>query len=229
MIQLDPVTRHKIEWMIDSLCAEFDGSFTRPEITDVMDDSVARLTGTATVLDYVPLMAQRFARERLQSRATSIARSAKAGGWTIAAVEVPPLDVVYVSLSGGGRSQIAAALTSRLAEGRVAVHTAGTAARATVDPQVKVVIAEFGIDPDDEFARPVTDDVLRGADVVVTMGHSVGVIEIPDGVRHEDWRIGDPLGAPLDEVRRVRDDIEHRVETLLDELGVPHGHLAPAA
>jgi protein-tyrosine-phosphatase len=74
--------------------------------------------------------------------------------------------------------------------------------------------------PDEEFARPVTDEVLRGADVIVTVGHGVGVIDIPEGVRHEDWRIGDPIGAPIDEIRRVRSDIEYRVRALLSGLGV---------
>lgn len=73
------------------------------------------------------------------------------------------------------------------------------------------MIEELGLDPDEQFARPVTDEVLRGADVIVTMGHSVGVIEIPPDVRHDDWRIGDPIGAPIDEVRRVCADIQYRV------------------
>ena len=96
----------------------------------------------------------------------------------------------------------------------------GTAVRAQIDPTVRTVIEELGLDPDEEFARPVTDEVLRGADVIVTMGHSVGAIDLPDGVRHEDWRVGDPIGAPLTEIRRVRDDIEYRVRALLGELGV---------
>jgi arsenate reductase len=66
--------------------------------------------------------------------------------------------------------------------------------------------------------------------VIVTMAHSVGLVDIPDGVRHEDWRIGDPIGAPMDEIRRVRSDIEYRVRTLLVELGVlvEEGVAAPA-
>jgi arsenate reductase (thioredoxin) len=67
---------------------------------------------------------------------------------------------------------------------------------------------------------PVTDEVLGAADVIVTMGHSVGVIDIPRDVRHEDWRVGDPVGAPIIEIRRVRADIERRVRTLLSDLGV---------
>ena len=74
MTQLDSVTQHKIEWMIDSLCGEFDGSFTREEIVDAMNDSVARLAGSATVLDFVPLMAQRFTREHLQAGRVPVRR-----------------------------------------------------------------------------------------------------------------------------------------------------------
>jgi ArsR family transcriptional regulator len=55
--------------------------------------------------------------------------------------------------------------------------------------------------------------------VIVTMGHSVGLIDIPEGVRHEDWRVGDPIAAPIEEMRRVRADIEYRVRGLLADLG----------
>ena len=109
-------------------------------------------------------------------------------------------------------------------------HTrvAATSTSAEIDPRVRAVIAELDLDPDEEFARPVTDEVLRGADVIVTMGHSVGQIEIPPGVRHEDSRIGDPIGASIQEIRRVRDDIEYRVRALLTDLGVLHADTAAA-
>ena len=77
----------------------------------------------------------------------------------------------------------------------------------------------MGIDPGEAFARPVSAEVLRGADLVVTIGQSVGAIDIPDGVLHEDWRVGDPVGAPIEEVRRVRDDIDRRVGSMLETLG----------
>lgn len=67
---------------------------------------------------------------------------------------------------------------------------------------------------------------MRATDVIVRMGHSVGVVEIPQGVRHEDWRVGDPIGAPTDEVRHVRHDIEYRVRAPLDDLGVSHTYEA---
>lgn len=207
---LDTATKHQIDRMVDDLCAEFASEFTRAEIEDVMDDSVGRIAETARFSDFIPLMAYRFTCERLKAIRRARGEDGE-GAW----------DVVFVSLSGGGRGQIAAALTAKLSGKRVSVHSAGAAAGAEIDPQVRAVIEELGLDPDEEFARPVTDEVLRGADVIVTMGHSVGLIDVPQGVRYEDWRIGDPIGAPIDEIRRVRSDIEHRVRRLLAELGVP--------
>ena len=214
-VSLDPVKQHQIERMVDDLCSEFAGEFPRGQIEEVMADSVERIAETARIHDFIPLMAYRFTCERLKAIRRASGEDAE-GAW----------DVVFVSLSGGGRGQIAAALTAKLSDRRVSVHSAGTATRAGIDPQVRAVIAELGLDPDEEFARPVTDDILRGADVIVTMGHSVGVVDMPQGVRHEDWRVGDPIGAPLGEIRRVRDDIDYRVRALLDELGVlPADHL----
>ena len=206
----DEPTRQKIDWMVGELCSEFADQFSRAQITEVMDDSVERLMADAKVMEYLPLIAYRFARERLRAidRAQGEDRD---GTW----------DVVFVSLSGGGRGQIAAALTTLLSGNRVSVHSAGTAVHGEIDPGVQSVIAELGIDRDDAFAKPVTDEILRAADVIVTMGHSVGVFNMPPDTPHQDWRIGDPIGAPIDEIRRVRADIEHRVRSLLDELRVP--------
>jgi protein-tyrosine-phosphatase len=195
--------------MVEDLCAEFSDRFDRGRIEDLMADSVRQLAVQAEVTDFLPVLAYRFTRERLGS----IARSAGTD-----------LDVVFISLSGGGRGQIAAALTTLLSGGRVSVHAAGTAALGVVDPITEAVIGELGIDMSDSFARPVSGEILAGADVIVTMGHSVGSVELPAGVKHEDWRVGDPVGASLAEARRVRDDIERRVRELLTELHA----LAPA-
>jgi protein-tyrosine-phosphatase len=208
-VSSDWATPRHTEGMIDDLCAEFDGQFARPTIEKMMNDSVGRFATSARVTEFIPLMAYRFTRERLQ--AINRARGVKAS---------TTRDVVFVSLSGGGRGQIAAALTAKLSGKQVSVHSAGTAAQAEIDPQVRTVIQELGLDPGEAFARPVSDEVIRGADVLVTMGHSVGDVVIPPGVRHEDWRIGDPIGAPIHEVRRVCADIEYRVRALLSELGV---------
>ena len=207
---LDPTMQHQIERNVDDLCTEFAGKFDRRQIEEVMNDSVERVVETARVFDFVPLMAYRFTRERLHAIKRARGQEAE-GAW----------DVVFVSLSGGGRGQIAAALTTLLSGNLVSVHSAGTAVHGQIDSGVRTVIAELDIDPDDAFARPVTDEVLRAADVIVTMGHSVGVIDIPPGIRREDWRIGDPIGAPIAEIRRVRADIEYRIRVLLTDLGVP--------
>ena len=106
----------------------------------------------------------------------------------------------------------------RKTSGSVTVHAAATGSGFDVDPNVRAVLEEVGIDAADAFTRPLSAEVLGGADVIVTMGRSVGDVSIPEHVRHIDWRVGDPAGAELDEVRRVRDDIARRVEQLAEEL-----------
>ncbi len=80
---------------------------------------------------------------------------------------------------------------------------------------------ELSIDLSDAYAKPLSTEVLEGADVIVTMGRSVGWVEIPASTRHIDWRVGDPTGASVGEARRVRDDIDRRVQELLAELDPP--------
>jgi arsenate reductase len=207
-VELHPDTRYKIGTMVDALVREHGEQFERAQIAQLVDDSVERLRRAAVVNDFLPILAYRFARERL----VALER--------VRAPERADLDVVFVSLSGGGRGQLAAALTTRLSGGRVAVHSAGTAAEGVIDPAVRTAIEELGVDTEEAFVRPASEEVLQAADVVVTMGHSVGAVELPEAVRRLDWRVGDPSGAELDEVRRVRDDIEGRVRALLVELGI---------
>ena len=102
---IDGPTRQKLDWMVSELCSEFAGQFDRDQIAEVMEDSADRLVASATVMDYVPLIAYRFTRERLSALARARGEDSE-GSW----------DVVFVSLSGGGRGQLAAALTSLLSE-----------------------------------------------------------------------------------------------------------------
>lgn len=202
---LDSVTQHHVDEMTEALAREFGDRFDRKQIEGLMSDSVAQLAGRANVADFLPVLAYRFTRERLGS----LSRTSGTG-----------VDVVFVSLSGGGRGQIAAALTTLLSGGAVSAHSAGTAEQGVVDPTVGEVVAELGIDTSEFFSRPVSGEVLASADVVVTLGLSVGVVHTPEGVRREDWRVGDPVGASIEEARRVRKDIERRVRALLEELEV---------
>jgi protein-tyrosine-phosphatase len=204
----DSAVRVRLAAATDRLAGEFTGVYDRDEIAVLVDESARRLaSGTAGVTAFVPILAERFARERLRAQALADGRLAKT---------VP--EVVFVSLTGGGRAQIGAALLARSCGAGVNVHSAGSHAGTDEDENVRLAMAEIGIDLSREFTKPLTAEVLAAADVVVTMGRSVGEVEIPASTRHADWRVGDPAGAPLDEVRRVRNDIERRVRELTREL-----------
>jgi protein-tyrosine-phosphatase len=205
----DAVTQRRLDDLVAQIVGEFEGRFDQGTVARLMVDSATRLSRTSAIPDYVLPLAYRLTKERL--RATARGEEPETGDAKA---------IVFVSLSGGGRGQLAAALTTRLAGEQVAVYSAGTHAGGTIDPAVATALGEIGVDPAEEFARPITPEVLAGVDLVVTMGHSVGVFDVPPGTAVEDWRIGDPVGAPLEEVRRVRDDVERRVRQLLDRLGV---------
>ena len=170
-----------------------------------MADSLHQLAPSAEVDDFVPTLAHRFARERLKALAPRDTEGALAA-------------VLFVGLGDTGRGQMAAALLVLRSEGRVLAHSAGTTAGDQLDPAVIEVMRELGVDLGEAYAKPLSPEVLQAADVVVTMGRSVGSVEIPEGIRRMDWRVGDPTGAPLDEARRVREDIERRIVVLLAEL-----------
>jgi arsenate reductase (thioredoxin) len=188
------------------LAGEFDGIYDEAAIQAAVEES-AKALSTRGVTPYVHILAERFTRERLTAQAQSEGRLDKAAP-----------EVVFVSLTGGGRAQIGAALFARRVGTELGVHCAGSDVSAEIDENVKAALSEVGIDLSEGFTRPLTSEVLAGADVVVTMGRSVGPVEIPSSARHVDWRVGDPAGAELDEVRRVRDDIERRINALADEL-----------
>ncbi len=208
--ELSPTTQLHIQRMVDGLVDEFGDVHSRETIQRIMDDSVRQLVGKNTkVEDFLPTMAHSFSRERLKALS-------RAHG-----PESASPDVLFVGLGDSGRGQMAAALLTLRSEGRVVAHSAGSSAVVEVDPAVVTVMAELGVDLSEAYAKPLVTEVLAAADVVVTMGRSVGAVQIPTGTRHEDWRVGDPTGAAVDEVRRVREDIDRRVEALLTEFEGP--------
>lgn len=133
--------------------------------------------------------------------------------------------VLFVCVHNAGRSQMAAALLDLHAAGRVHVRSAGSAPADTINPAVIEAMAELGLDLSREFPKPLSDDVVLGADTVVTMGCGDACPVYP-GKRYLDWKLPDPYGQDLDTVRAIRDDIETRVRGLLAEL-LPAG-LGPA-
>jgi protein-tyrosine-phosphatase len=129
-------------------------------------------------------------------------------------------EVLFVCVHNAGRSQMAAALLDHHAHGRVRVRSAGSAPASEINPAVVVAMEELGLDLSKELPKPLTDDFVHEADVVVTMGCGDACPFYP-GKRYLDWELDDPAAKPLADVRRIRDEIDRRVRSLLAELVTP--------
>ena len=128
-----------------------------------------------------------------------------------------PVEVLFVCVHNAGRSQMAAGLLKLRSEGRIQVRSAGSAPAEEINPNAVVALEELGVDMGEAFPKPVTDDLVRAADVVITMGCG-DACPIYPGKRYEDWDLDDPSGQDLDTVRRIRDEIDRRVQVLVGEL-----------
>jgi arsenate reductase (thioredoxin) len=126
-------------------------------------------------------------------------------------------EVLFVCVRNAGRSQMAAALLDARAAGGVRVRSAGSDPGERINPAVVEALREVGIDVSHEFPKPLSDDAVRAADAVITMGCG-DACPIYPGKRYEDWEIEDPEGKSLDDVRRIRNEIDARVQHLLSEL-----------
>ena len=122
--------------------------------------------------------------------------------------------MLFVCVHNAGRSQMAAGLVKLRSEGRINVRSAGSSPAEVINPAVVEAMAEIGVDMSEEFPKPLTDEAVRAADVVVTMGCG-DACPIYPGKRYEDWVLDDPAGQDLATVRRIRDDIDSRVQTLV--------------
>lgn len=205
---LDPLTRSHVEKAAAALQDEFAGVFSRKTIERFIAESV-ELLGDTKITVFVPVLAHRFARERLKALGQSEGSIAK---------EQP--EVLFVCVQNAGRSQMAAGLVNLRSGGLVGVRSAGSDPAESVNPLVAKVMTEIGTDLEDAYPKPLTDEVVRAADVVVTMGCG-DACPIYPGKRYEDWVVDDPAEASsIEEVRTIRDDIDARVQRLLAELGV---------
>ncbi|WP_433338801.1 three-helix bundle dimerization domain-containing protein [Spirillospora sp. CA-294931] len=189
-----------------TLAARFDGTLAGPTVERHVLECHALLNRAAPVKRHLPVLVERFALERLVALTQAQGLAVKA---------VP--EVLYVCTRNAGRSQMAAALTARHAAGRVHVRTAGTIPAERLDPVVVEALAEIGLDASAEFPKPLTDEVVRAADVVVTMGCGDACPVYP-GKRYQDWLLDEPEGAAPERVRAIRDHIDERVRELLIEL-----------
>jgi len=128
-----------------------------------------------------------------------------------------PVEVLFVCVHNAGRSQMAAGLLRLRSEGRIRVRSAGSAPAGEINPNAVVALEELGVDVGEAFPKPLTDEVVRAADVVVTMGCG-DACPIYPGKRYEDWELDDPAGQDLETVRRIRDELDRRVQRLIAEL-----------
>ena len=190
----------------DELAARFAGTFTKETVERCVFDSYRELAQSARIHTHLPALTVRFARDRLDAQARVVLDDPAA---------VP--EVLFVCTHNAARSQLAAALLAHHSHGRVHVHSAGTAPAPEVNPTVVQVLREVGVEVGDEFPKPVTDDIVAAADIVVTMGCG-DACPVQPGKRYLDWALDDPEGRSLARVRAIRDDIDARVRGLLAEL-----------
>lgn len=190
---------------VDRLGREFTGVFSRETVAECVHDSRARL-GPLRIRTYEALLAYRFARQRL--RAAAVVQG-------LVPHDVP--EVLIVCTHNAGRSQLAAALLEQQAAGRVSVRSAGTDPAQDLHPGIRETLAEVGADAEDAFPKPLTEEFVAAADVVLTMGCGDACPVLP-GRRYVDWALPDPDGADPEQLRRIRDEIAERVELLLHEL-----------
>jgi arsenate reductase (thioredoxin) len=204
-LNLDEATGGHVKRSVEVLAEEFAGIFSPETVQAYVEESLDEFGG-ARLKDFVPLMVERFSRQRLRALAQAEGKVTK---------EVP--EVLFVCVHNSGRSQMAAGLLDKLAEGRVHVRSAGSDPADELNPNAVEAMEEVGVDISKEFPKPLTDEVVRAADAVITMGCG-DACPIYPGKRYEDWDLEDPAGKDLDTVRRIRDEIQGRIEALIANL-----------
>ncbi|MDN5931680.1 MAG: arsenate reductase ArsC [Pseudonocardia sp.] len=187
----------------------FGDMFGTETIERFLHASYDEFAGRAAVLNYLPLLAERFARQRLHALARV---EGKAGDG------VPV--VLFLCTHNAGRSQMAMDFFGHLAGERAIAWSGGSEPGSRVNPAAVEAMRECGIDIAGEYPKPWTDEIVRAADAVITMGCGDACPVFP-GRRYEEWVLDDPEGMDVAAVRPVRDEIERRVRVLLDEIGVP--------
>ena len=202
---LDPVTQNHINQAADRLADEFAGIFSRETIARYMAES-QDLLGDAKINVFVPVLAHRFTRERLRALAQAEGILGK----------TQP-EVLFVCVHNAGRSQMAASLLKLRSQGQIHVRSAGSTPAEEINPNAVAALEELGVDMSEEFPKPLTDEVVRAADVVITMGCG-DACPIYPGKRYEDWELDDPAGQDLETVRRIRDELDQRIQKLIAEL-----------
>jgi arsenate reductase (thioredoxin) len=203
---LSVAQRHLIHTSAVRLQDKFEGIFGPETIERYINDSLDQLLPNSEVVSFVPIFVERFAKDRLRALA-------KVEGKMIS--DKP--SVMFLCVHNAGRSQMASGWLKHLSSDRVDVFSGGSEPASTVNPAAIEAMAEVGIDIRTEYPKPWTDEIIRAADVVITMGCGDACPVYP-GKRYEDWVLDDPEGLGLDAVRPIRDEIRSRVEKLIAEM-----------
>jgi protein-tyrosine-phosphatase len=206
---LNPDQQLALRTAARNLRQEYGGTFSAETIELFLETSYDQFAGRATVVHFLPLLAERFARQRLTALAKVEGR----------ADDGLPV-VLFLCVHNAGRSQMALGWFNHLAGGNAVAWSGGSEPGTAVNPAAIAAMREVGVDIAQEFPKPWTDEIVRAADVVVTMGCGDACPIFP-GKRYEDWELDDPSGLDVDDVRPIRDEIGRRVRTLLATLDVP--------
>lgn len=191
------------------LCCEFTILFEANTIHEYLFDSYAELGTQASVQLYLPLLAERFARQRLYARARVEGRIEHA---------IPV--VLFLCTFNAGRSQMALGFFEHYAQGRALAWSGGVEPSGGLNAGAVAAMAEAGIDISHEFPKSWTDEIIRAADIIVTMGCEDMCPLVP-GIHYEDWIVDDPAGLSVTEILPIRDEIDRRVRDLLASLDLP--------
>ena len=199
--QIDRLNR-----VVSALAEKYVGVFAAETIERVVFESYASLLRTGTKASSVTVFAEKFSKDRLRALATAKGNVAK---------DKP--EVLFVCVQNAGRSQMAMALMANLSNGAINVRSAGSMPASEVSEKTIAVMKEISFDLTEAFPKPLTDDVVQAADVVITMGCGDACPLYP-GKKYLDWELEDPAELDIEGVRRVRDEIRAKVEALIAEL-----------
>jgi protein-tyrosine-phosphatase len=192
-----------------NLRERFSGVFGKETIEKFLTSSYDQFANSAAIPNFLPLLAERFAKQRLQALARVEGKS----------TDGRPI-VLFLCVHNAGRSQMAMGFFQHFAGDAAVAWSGGSEPGSKVNPSAVEAMRERGIDISAEFPKPWTEEVVRAADVVVTMGCGDACPVYP-GKRYMDWELDDPAGKSVEDVRPVRDEIEQRVRDLLASLEVP--------
>jgi arsenate reductase (thioredoxin) len=187
---------------------DFADTFGVETIERFLYSSYDQFASRASVPNFLPLLAERFARQRLNALARVDGK-----------VSDGKPTVLFLCTHNAGRSQMALGFFTQLAGDQAVAWSGGSEPASEMNPTAIEAMAEVGIDITGEFPKPWTDEIVQAADVVITMGCGDACPIFP-GKRYEEWTLPDPVGQDIDAVRPIRDDIEERVRRLLVNLDV---------